>query len=255
MHGHRRLGWVPDIPDIRDHRYAVPYFKDLPERVDLRPGFPAVYDQGDLGSCTAQAIAAAIAYDQKKQGLPEVTPSRLFIYYQERLMEGTVDQDSGAMIRDGIKACDQFGVAPEPLWPYVTLLYRQKPIAAAYEEALQHQILQYARVPQDRRSLMATMAAGYPIVFGFSVYESFMSDAVAATGVVPMPTWGERLLGGHAVDTAGYEPNGPLCRNSWNEWGDHGYFTLPWEYILDPNLADDFWVIRLIEGPGTAPAA
>ena len=116
-----RYGWIPDLPDHRDYAYAAPVaaLVKLPALVDLRAACPAVYDQGQLGSCTANAIGAAVEFDQMKQKLKEVfMPSRLFIYYNERVMEGTVDQDSGAQIRDGIKSVAKQGVCPEEMWPY-----------------------------------------------------------------------------------------------------------------------------------------
>jgi C1A family cysteine protease len=241
-------GWRPDLPDGRDHLLSIPFFPVLPETIDLRPGMPPVYDQGNLGSCTANALAGALEYDQAKQGLASATPSRLFIYYQERVREGTVDQDSGAMIRDGIKACAQLGAPPELLWPYLIPMFTVKPPAAVYAAAAQHRIVRYARAANSKRALRSVLAAGFPIVFGFTVYESFESDAVATTGLVPLPAPDEGILGGHAVLAVGYEPDGAWCRNSWGDaWGAHGYFRLPWDYITNDNLADDFWVVRLTE--------
>jgi C1A family cysteine protease len=100
-------GWVHDLADARDFVYAAPltrFPQGLPASVDLRTECPPVYDQGQLGSCTAKGIAGAIDFDQHKQGTKEFTPSRLFIYYNERVIEGTVKQDSGAQVRDGIKS-------------------------------------------------------------------------------------------------------------------------------------------------------
>src|SRR3989440_2703094 len=110
-------GWIPDLPDQRDHLYAAPppVVSALPPSSDLRPHCPPVYDQGQLGSCTANAIGAAIQFDRMKQNLsPNFVPSRLFIYYNERVMEGTVSTDSGAQIRDGIKSVAKQGACPEP---------------------------------------------------------------------------------------------------------------------------------------------
>src|SRR4030095_2793109 len=114
----KRYGWIPDIPDQRDFLYAAPpaFLRALPPKVDLRKKCPPVYDQGQLGSCTANAIAGAIEFDQMKEQLPQIfLPSRLFIYYNERVIEGTVDSDSGAMLRDGIKTVAKQGACPEPM--------------------------------------------------------------------------------------------------------------------------------------------
>ena len=135
-----RYGWVPDIPDQRDHLYAAPvvHLAKLPPKVDLRAQCPKViYDQGQLGSCTGNAIACAIQFERLKQKLkPDFIPSRLFIYYNERAMEGTVDQDSGAEIRDGIKSVAQLGAPPETDWPYQIDEFAAKPPAKAYADAL-----------------------------------------------------------------------------------------------------------------------
>ena len=130
----QHYGWIPDLPDHRDILYAAPVtaMQKLPMQVDLRPQCPKeVYDQGQLGSCTANAIAAAIEFDRMKLKLrPAFTPSRLFIYYNERVMEGTVDADSGAQIRDGIKSVATQGAPPEPQWPYDITKFRDRPPAA-----------------------------------------------------------------------------------------------------------------------------
>ncbi len=249
----RGYGWIPDLPDQRDRIYAAPLAEigPLPRVVDLRSGCPAVYDQGALGSCTANAIAGALEFDQIKQRqADEFVPSRLFIYYNERVIEGTVDEDSGAMLRDGIKSVAKQGAPHEPLWPYLLAKFRAKPSAAAYRDALKHQAILYQRVTPLLDQMRGCLASGFPFVFGFAVYESFESAAVARSGTVPMPSAGERQLGGHAVLCVGYEEvtRRFLARNSWGAaWGMKGYFTMPYDYLLDQNLSDDFWTIRLVE--------
>jgi len=249
----KRYGWIPDLPDRRDRIFAArpETLRALPPRVDLRDSCPPVYDQGALGSCTAQAIAALLQFDQARQQHPDVfTPSRLFIYYNERVIEGTVDEDSGAMLRDGIKSVAKLGGPQEILWPYRIPRFRDKPPAAAYRDGLKHQALLYERLLQSIDQLKGCLAGGYPFVFGFSVYESFESPIVARTGEVPMPGRGESLLGGHAMVVVGYdEPQRRfLVRNSWGtSWGRAGYGTMPYEYLLDNGLSDDFWTVKLVE--------
>ncbi len=195
-------GWVPDLPDARDHLYAAPppTLSALPPSVDLTDGCPkTVYDQGHIGSCTANAIAGAFEFDLLKQHLTDFMPSRLFIYYNERAIEGTVGFDSGAMIRDGIKSVATQGVCPEDEWPYddtaaqqdgswpASAKAGQKPDAQCYTEAEKHTATSYQRVVRDLDQLKGCLAAGYPFVFGFSVYEGFESSAVAHSGVANLP--------------------------------------------------------------------
>ncbi len=247
-------GWVPDIPDGRDMLYAAPVkpLAKLPDRVDLRKKCPPVYDQGQLGSCTANAIGGALQFDQMKQRLKNVfTPSRLFIYYNERAMEGTIDADSGAMIRDGVKSVAKRGACNEKNWPYNIAKFREKPSRPCYAEGKKHQAIQYLRLAQSLGQLKGCLAEGYPFVFGFAVYESFESPQVAKTGHAEMPKANEALLGGHAVLAVGYDERRQwfIVRNSWGtKWGMRGYFTLPYPYLLQGSLSRDFWTIRRVEG-------
>ncbi len=247
-----RYGWIPDLPDKRDKLFRAPRKAGpLPKSVDLRSDCPSVYDQGELGSCTANAIAAAVEFDQRKQNLAQpFTPSRLFIYYNERALEGTIAADSGAMLRDGIKAVADDGACPETMWPYIEGDFADMPPAPCFKVAKLHPAVSYSRLPQDLGTMKACLAAGYPFVLGFTVYESFESDQVAHTGVVAMPGNSETSMGGHAVMAVGYDDAAGrfLVRNSWGAgWGMGGYFTIPYGYLTDENLADDFWTIRLVK--------
>ena len=246
----KRYGWIPDLPDHRDHVYSAPArMPALPDSVDLRPQCPPVYDQGELGSCTANAIAGALEFDRRKQQLPDFVPSRLFIYYNERVMEHTVASDSGAQIRDGIKSVAKIGVCPESEWPYDISKFTAKPPAQCYTDAKLDRAVSYQRVQQSLTQMQGCLASGIPFVAGISVYESFESDSVAKTGMVPMPHPTEQLLGGHAILICGYDViKGVFTfRNSWGDsWADKGYGYLPFDYLLDKNLADDFWVIKTV---------
>jgi C1A family cysteine protease len=246
----RGYGWVRDLPDHRDHLYAAPIAPTaIPPKADLRAGCPPVYDQGQLGSCTANAIAAAIDFERRKQGLDIIAPSRLFIYYNERVKEHTVNSDSGAQIRDGIKVVGTEGAPPEALWPYDTSKFEIRPPDACYAKAKLDRALQYSRVPQVLSQMKGCIASGYPYVFGFTVYESFESAQVAKSGDAPMPAPGEQVLGGHAVMAVGYDDGAQrfIIRNSWGVgWGIEGYFTLPYAYLTDGALSSDFWTLRLV---------
>jgi C1A family cysteine protease len=253
QHRIKRYGWVPDLPDARDHLYAAPMptLATLPTSVDLRPQCPkTVYDQGQLGSCTANAIAGGVEFDILKENAPDMMPSRLFIYYNERVIEGTVNTDSGARIRDGIKVVATLGAPPESDWPYEINKFAEKPPEKAYTDAEKHRATSYSRLAQDLTQMKGCLASGYPFVFGFSVYDSFESQQVARTGVVPMPDLQtETLLGGHAVLAVGYDDASQrfTCRNSWGpDWGMAGYFTIPYAYLISRNLASDFWTIRMV---------
>jgi C1A family cysteine protease len=246
-------GWIPDLPDHRDFLYAVPVAIAgvPPASVDLRLQCPPVYDQGQLGSCTANAIAAAIQFEQMKQQLAQIfTPSRLFIYYNERVIEHTVASDSGAQIRDGIKSVAKQGDCPETEWPYVITKFKAKPPQSCYADAFQYRAVSYQRLTPVLSQLKGCLASGYPFVFGFTVYESFESAQVAKTGHAALPKSGEASIGGHAVMCVGYDESKQwfIVRNSWGpSWGMKGYFTLPYAYLLSANLASDFWTIRVVQ--------
>ena len=246
-------GWNPDLPDGRDLLYGAPpeVATALPPKVDLREQCPPVYDQGHLGSCTANAIAAALEFDQMREKEQAFTPSRLFIYYNERVIEGTVSSDSGAQIRDGVKSVNKQGAPPEdPDWPYDITKFADKPPQKAYGDAAQHQSILYQRLTPTLGQLKGCLASGFPFVFGFVVYESFEGPQVASTGEAQLPQAGEKQLGGHAVLAVGYDESQQrfIVRNSWGAgWGMGGYFTLPYPYLLQHTLSSDFWTIRSVK--------
>ncbi len=248
----KRYGWRPDLPDHRDHVLEAFRAAPLPKYVDLRPKCPAVYDQGQLGSCTGNAIAGAMAFALAKEGaIPSpFAPSRLFIYYNERALEGTIDQDAGAAIRDGIKVVHEQGAPSEATGPYKPSKFRARPTRQAFAEALGHQATSYARVTRSLAAFRSRPADGYPFVFGFSVYDSFESAVVAKSGELEMPAKSEQLLGGHAVLCVGYDDATSrfIVRNSWGPgWGQAGYFTMPYDYMLHAGLSSDFWSIQFVE--------
>ena len=243
-----RYGWKPSLPDLRDHIADTAELNILDE-VDPRADLPAVFDQGQLGSCTANAVAGAVEYDAKLNGSDPGFLSRLWIYYYERKIEGQpLDQDTGAQGRDGFKVCQKLGVPLEQDWPYDITKFSDEPPSSLDAEAQQHRISNYRAVPRNLDSIKAVLSNRQTMAFGFSVYETFESPDVAKTGIVPLPTRGEKVLGGHEVLLVGYlkdEPNYGLVRNSWGtDWGITGYFLMPWAYLLDAHLASDFRTIR-----------
>lgn len=244
----RGYGWVPDLPDHRDMLYSAvrPVPAVLPSTVDLRPMCSSVENQGELGSCTGNALVGALEFLERKDKVAFVNLSRLFIYYNERVIEHSVKSDSGAMIRDGIKTLVKQGVCLEKKWAYVISKFAIKPTPACYKEALEHQITSYHRI-LTLDEMRACLADGFPFLFGFTVYESFESQQVARNGIVQMPQPVERVVGGHAVLAVGYHDSERkfLVRNSWGiDWGMKGYFTIPYDYLADRNLSDDSWTIR-----------
>lgn len=240
-----RFGWIPDIPDIRDFSYrAIQPKVKIPKTIDLRQYCSAVEDQGQLGSCTAQALAANIEFLDNRLDAKYTDVSRLFIYYNERVLENSVESDSGAMLRDGIKTLKNDGACHEDIWPYVINKFALKPPVKCYAQAKKHVIVSYHRI-KTIEEMVNCLASGYPFVFGFSVYKSFNSEKTAKTGIVDMPKKGEPVLGGHAVMAVGFDQLKKrfIVRNSWGvNWGINGYFTMPFKYL--ETLADDFWTIR-----------
>lgn len=254
---HTKFGWKPDLPDHRDLSYKVNHYKldkpvKLAKSVDLRTsGFmPPILDQGNLGSCTSFAISSALEFDRRKQKIKVFTPSHLFIYYNERELEGSVEQDAGAEIRDGIKSVASTGYCDEALWPYDISKFADKPSPACYTQAKKYKALSYFRIDNtDIKQLKSCLAAGFPFVFGVTVYKSFY-DADDNNGVIPMPSQDDQVLGGHAILCVGYDDSKKLftIHNSWGtSAGDKGYYYIPYDYLTNKNLADDFWTIRKLQ--------
>ena len=259
-----KLNWLPDLPDHRDYSYSShmlkvsPIVQPLPSKVDLRSFCSLVVNQDQLGSCTSFSLAGNLEFLELKEIHEKVTTSeilfsttftpfsKLFIYYGERSLEGTITSDSGAQIRDGIKVLAQTGNCSDTLWPYDESKVFVVPSQAAYTEALSHKISTYMRL-NNLDEIRHCLNDGFPISFGFTVYESFQSGQVATTGIVSIPSFYESVEGGHAVLAVGYDDVNKwlIVKNSWGpDWGDKGYFYLPYEYITNPNLSDDYWTIR-----------
>ncbi len=213
---------------------------------DLRPYLPPIYDQGQLGSCTGNAIAAAYEFSTMAQRPECYMPSVLFIYYNERLLENTVDRDVGAVISDGIKTIAQYGVSPELYWPYDVAKFHIKPPEEAYKAALRHKSVLSTPVDLNLTTVLKTLSDGFPIIVGIQLFLSFDGEHVAKTGYVPMPKEHEFSKGGHAVLIVGFasDSNHFIVRNSWGEeWGDEGHFYLPADYI---RYMSDAWIIAVV---------
>ena len=243
----RTLQWVRDIVDTRDYKYTL-VGSSTSTKVDLRPYCTLIEDQGRLGSCTGNAIAGAIELLNKRNGKHRDI-SRLFIYYYERLLLGTVNFDSGAYIRDGIKVTYKYGAASEHLWPYFIDRFKKPPSKEAIIDATKRKVTRYERVA-DHAGCIDALNNGYPVTIGFDVYSSFMR--INNTGVMSYPKVGESYLGGHAVLLVGYDLNKQhyIVRNSWGtRWGDKGYFYMPFKVIQNTRMSADFWVIKQVNNP------
>ncbi len=251
MHKIKQYGWKRGLPVYGHPTFEKTSVAATPMRADISDGMPAVYDQGYLGSCTANAGGALGQFLNKKFGFKDYLPARLAIYYWTRELEGTVSEDSGASLTDTMRTLADKGMPNEANWPYDISKFTKTPTSRVAVNGKQHLVLDTLQVNQNMDDIRACVAFGFPVVFGFTVYESFESDAVAKTGVVPMPKHGEQVLGGHAVTIVGYDDYAKTikCRNSWGPaWGQKGYFTMPYDYVENPQLADDFWTAHKITG-------
>jgi C1A family cysteine protease len=216
--------------------------------IDYRPRFKTIYNQGSIGSCTANAFCYAYNFND-----PSFDPSRLFLYYNTRLLDNDnhISIDDGSTMTQGINALKKFGISSEKLWPYIISKFATKPTVAAYKDGLQHQVISAIYMNQKLNTLKACIQSRQPFVCGIMVYESFLSNNVTTTGNVPMPNVNtENLLGGHAITCVGYDDSRQvfIMLNSWGKsWGVNGSFYLPYAYLTNTNLAGDFWKITKLE--------
>lgn len=251
-------GWNPDRPNHNDREFLPTMGRLDVQQTEFTlsvDGIP-VLNQANQGSCTGHGGAGIVMYDQQAQGEQVVIPSRAMIYYDARIPEQTTDQDSGATIRDMVAGLVKYGVVPDTEFPYDDTVFDKAPDQQQYTDAKQQEAIVYERVQYPH--LNAAIASGFPVVFGFTVYESFESSEAASTGIIPIPAKGEQVLGGHCVWTWGFNsqytasgndklpPRTKACRNSWDKsWGDNGNFYLP-QWFFDSGNASDFWVVRRV---------
>jgi C1A family cysteine protease len=245
----RKFGWKKDKLDSRD-LICMAVRPPIASLVDLRPALPPVFDQGSIGSCVGNGVACISQYVNmiQKQLTANDFLSRLFLYYNGRVIEHTTNEDSGLSIRDGIKSLVKYGACSEKVWPYIESKMYDKPSDEAYAQGKLEQALVYKRVSQNINAMTASLAEGFPIVFGAMLYDSF--NRVTKSGFVVMPTKNENELGGHCMVIVGYDRSKAhfIVRNSWGEkWGSKGYCYIPYTYLLNPDLASDFWTVRKME--------
>jgi C1A family cysteine protease len=214
----------------------------LPTRIDLREHDGPVYDQGDLGACTAFAMGKGMREHMQRRDDERITPlSALFLYYEERARQGTVKKDSGSTITEGMTVLKAVGCATDETWPYDVPRFKVKPAKPAYASASEYRIREATQLA-ELDDVRATLARGKTVAFGFLVYESF--GKVGKDGVMKMPEKGDKVMGGHAVLAVGYDDQQRhlIVRNSWGKgWADGGYFYMPYDFAKDHERADDFW--------------
>lgn len=250
------LGFIPDPTDERDflfksvkkNLFKAKKIVKLPESVDLRDLMSEIRDQGEMSSCTAFAVSVGLMESIEIEHFksPMVPLSPLFLYYNTREFQGAPNEDNGATLRDTMRMAAKLGVCAEKTWPYSMNRVFSEPPSSAYREAgnRSSKIKTYYRVA-GLNEIKQALAARNPVVLGLMLYESFQSEEVAATGIVPMPnTSKESLVGGHAVCAVGYDnaKSMVLIRNSWGSgWGEKGYCWVPYGYFKNPDLACDMW--------------
>jgi len=253
----KRYGYRPSLKDPRNYKFLRDSNVVIPESVDLRSKMPLPpFDQGNLGSCAENALVGALVFDQVRQLLPVEMMSRLYVYYFTRLLQGDTSQDTGSDPVTMFKAYNGYGVCPEYAWPYDVNSFAYRPGVKKVQKGKAHAKIVYSEVPQTSDDLLGALAQGQPVIYGFSVQESFESNQVAQTGLY-YPAASEAVIGGHAVLALGYSqsmifPNGQkggiLTRNSWGAtgWGIAGHFWIPIEDVLDPNITSDLWVLKQV---------
>lgn len=264
-----KLGYIEDVPDTRDYIYEAPPVKQIirprfrfssnpqprfrpvppPLKFSLQTKLPQVLDQGDLGSCVSNAVSNILKYIDMKNNRPNRVGlySRLFNYYNTRVLENSVYSDDGCQIRNAIKVINKIGSTDEIIWPYVILKFKDKPSQTAYSDATTKKITKYRRVNQTNTDIKSCIQSGYPVIVGFLCFSSMFTFNVFNTGNIPMPRKNEQIYGGHCVILVGYNDSTRTYefQNSWGtSWGNKGFGTIPYTFIENPNYATDFWMVE-----------
>lgn len=252
--GRRIDGCLPPTESLKDFK-AVPNLQGLPRRVDLRPECTPVEDQGQVGSCTANAAVGALEYQRRRDGKPNLDLSRLFVYYNSRKMTGRESEDCGATIAQCMAALLAFGAPAEASWPYDPTTVKTPPAGATFDEALKNTPREYAKV-EGLEHVKGALARHYPVVFGITLPDRCFEEA-GRTGVMPTPTRAEldavATQGGHAMLLVGYDADQQslLVRNSWGaQWGTHGYCTMSFETFESTRAAATSWILGNLEASG-----
>lgn len=260
LFGNFHGGWRPQLPGVgRDRPYRLRQLGLTypPSTNNRAKGLASIVDQGNLGSCTANAGAQVVNTLRLRQGLPEIPLSRLALYYWTRVREGTQDQDAGATIADTITTLKTAGIGPEPDWPYDVTKYAVQPPGKEVIDALKELVLSDLLLDNtDLRQIKDALYSGHVIDLGFTVQQSF--EGIGPDGLMPMPMSQEDVLGGHSVYAIDYDdtvkcpganPGALLCANSWsNSWGASGFFWMPYDVATNKDICDDWWAVNSVSG-------
>ena len=242
----REFGTLRDVHDVRDRIFhASPLARPLPQNVDLREWGGPIKNQGEEGSCTGHAFSSAREWIARKYEMTSSILSPQYLYVEELIANGSFPADDGAMPRTGCQVLTAKGCCEAALYPYVAgkLI---APTTDQTQNASKYKTGAYHRVGtlSDFLSCLADPMP-WPVLVGFVVYESLMTEQVADTGVMPIPKLGERQQGGHEVLCLGYDlpKHLALIQNSWGDsWGQQGYFWMPFATIASPDT--DMWIVH-----------
>jgi C1A family cysteine protease len=238
LNGYKLNCKITRNPEKIVHNFKVVH---LPRSVNLKDKCGPVYDQGSLGSCTANAICSAYIFDDI-----HANPSRLYLYHKERLADGNATDDAGSTLTQGVTQA-KVGICEEKLWPYQPEKFPEKPPTECDDNAKLHHVVDAVQVLQTVESMKGCLASGFPFVLGFAVFPSFEK---AVNGNIPMPEANEEPIGGHAIEVVGYTSTYWIIKNSWSDkWGDKGYGYIPMQYFLNTNWTSDLWKITKVTIP------
>lgn len=246
-----QLGYIKDDIDIRDYIYEVPQTFSLTAGIPTKfliSNLPPVLNQGQLGSCVSNALVNSLKYLYNKFKKNNNNWSRLFNYYNTRVIENTVNIDNGCQIRNAIKVCNKTGSCYETTWPYVISKYKIRPSTTSYNTAKKNIITKYNSVALNRSAIKSCLLSSNTILVGFACFTGLFSRDTTRTGNIQLPVGRESYLGGHCVLLVGFDDATQryTFMNSWGTtWGNKGYGTIPYSYLENPNLAGDFWTMTL----------
>lgn len=242
-----------DIRDLKFHKeYKQIINLNLPDKINLYNLIPLpILNQENLGSCTANVISNYILYYFKQYKMKEYQPSRLYIYYFSRLLEGTINEDSGCDIRNVLKAVSKYGACNEKIYPYIIKNFKEIPPYYCFLDGkLRIKKIRYLSIEQNLNIIKNCLYRRYPIILGVNIYESFENQDTLKSGNILMPNINiEQNLGFHCILLIGYNDieNNFIFINSWGDGvGNNGLFNIPYEYILSNQLSNDLWIIDSI---------